>query len=98
MTLSTQTTQVPRIGDKVYIPTAGHLSRGVDDRLGGKATVSNVQLILGSNFIYFHEFPGVSMRWEDNLAEKQEALAKEFGDGLARKDPDHSPEFNTGRL
>jgi signal peptidase II len=87
----------PKPGDVIYVDTELYLSHGVDDFRGGKATVSQVKdEMLGGRavpFVEVAENPGSFYNWE-YLAEKQPALAAEFGDARAHPIPDYRPEFN----
>lgn len=82
-----------RIGDIIYVDTHLYLSRGEDDVVGGKATITNVSEKYGSLFLTTKEHPGHSYNW-DVLKEKQKELKVEFGDRWAYEDPDDRPEFN----
>ena len=89
--------EVPKPGDVIYVDTELYIGHGVDDVRGGKATVSRVQTeTLGAREVPFVEVaqnPGSFYNWE-HLAEKQAALAAEFGERWAYQDPDDRPEFN----
>jgi hypothetical protein len=88
---------VPKPGDIVYVDTQLYVSHGADDFRGGKATVSAVRTEKSRGverpFIEVVQNPGTFYNWP-LLAEKQAALAAEFGDAWAHPDPDHRPEFN----
>jgi hypothetical protein len=88
---------VPKVGDVIYLETQLHLSHGVDDVRGGKATVSKVFMDVSGGkptpFIETAQDPGASYNWEI-LAEAQSRLAAEFGDRWAHPDPDYRAEFN----
>ncbi len=88
-------------GDKIYVGSSYYLSHGCDDFSGGLATVKKVlyrpipQNPRNEWMVVIEERPG----WESNLTvllEEQEKLAKEYEGKIAHKDPDTSPEFNTG--
>jgi signal peptidase II len=89
--------EVPKPGDVIYVESELHLSHGADDVRGGKATVKTVrmQTSLGKQvpFVEVAENPGSFYNWP-MLAERQAALAAEFGDAWAHPAPDHRPEFN----
>ena len=97
MTILNTTLQVPRVGDRIFVPTAGYIGHGVDDVQGGKATVSLVKDGTSGGrtvpFVSVKELPGRSYNWEV-LGAKQEELKGQFGEGQARPDPDYSAEFN----
>jgi hypothetical protein len=88
---------VPKPGDVIYVDTELYVSHGVDDFRGGKATVTAVRMGVSRGasvpFVEVAENPGSFYNWE-LLAEKQAALAAEFGDVRAHPDPDPRPEFN----
>ena len=87
----------PSPGDEIYVETYLHLSHGIDDVRGGRATVTRVQIdtVGGRNvpFVEVAEDPGSLYNWE-HLAEKQTDLAAQFGARRARPDPDARPQFN----
>ncbi|HEX3549945.1 MAG TPA: signal peptidase II [Candidatus Elarobacter sp.] len=88
---------VPQPGDEIYVETYLHLSHGVDDVRGGRATVTRVVTdVIGGRgvpFVEVAEHPDSLYNWED-LAEKQTGLAAQFGEARARVDPDMRPQFN----
>lgn len=86
--------KVPKEGDIIYVPSAMFISRGYDDRVGGKATISCVKVDNDFSldhpnaiFINVKEFPLVSYNYR-NLLEQQEKLKDKFGDNYAYPDPD----------
>jgi hypothetical protein len=83
--------KVPKVGDKIYVPTSLHMSRGSDDVLGGLAIVSKVKMGISGGeetpFVSVKEHPNKGYNWKF-LSEKQKALKKEFGKQIARPDPD----------
>lgn len=80
-----------KIGDKIFVPTRGFLSRGQDDIQGGEATVSE---IFDDGFISVKEIPVT--RWGiEYLMENQEKWSKEYKGIKARPDPD-DPKYNDG--
>lgn len=93
---------VPSVGDEIYVPSALYISHGEDDILGGRAVVKSVKKEKHGNDIIHgvtvQELPNRTYFWENGLADKQEELRKEFGDGRARPDPDKREEFNSGSI
>ena len=89
--------EVPKVGNVIYLNTQLHLSHGIDDFRGGKATVTKVFMDVSGGkptpFIETAEDPGARYNWEI-LAEAQAQLAAKFGDSWAHPDPDYRPEFN----
>lgn len=85
------TEAVPKVGDKVYLPTRGSISHGGDDVRGGVGVVMEIdEGISAGNPAYFvrtHEQPGRSYNWEF-LGKEQEDLKRMYGDRWARPDPD----------
>jgi hypothetical protein len=88
---------VPRPGDVIYVDTELHLSHGMDDVRGGKATVTRVTSGISRGarvpFVEVEQNPGTSYNWA-LLAEQQAELAARFGEAWAHPDPDPRPEFN----
>lgn len=85
---------IPKIGDKIYIPSSYHISRGSDDVQGGLATISRVEISktlpadhVNAIMVLVEEISGTSYNYK-NLMEKQEELKKEFGEKKACPDPD----------
>lgn len=95
---TTTSVSLPKIGDDIYVPTAGSMSHGTDDRVGGLAKVKMVKPGISAgetvHYVTTEEFPQVSYNWEGNLAGQQEKLKKQFGNNRAYPDPDDRPEFN----
>lgn len=82
----------PVVGQEVYVPTQGYISRGEDDVRGGLARISEVEVredLPPENrvFVGFEELPKrkYSFSW---LMQHQEDWKKEYGDQRARPDPD----------
>ncbi len=91
----------PKVGDKVYIQSRCHISRGSDDVHGGVATVSKVEKQMSAgkmvDFIEVIELPGRCYNWEQVLVHEQDKLREEFGDTAAHPDPDiDRPFFEEG--
>lgn len=88
---------VPKVGEKIYVPSAAFMSHGIDDFQGGKATVMKVEEGVSNGeptiFVTVVENRSTKYNWEF-LAEKQEELKKKFGDSVAHPDPDYRDEFN----
>jgi len=92
--------EIPKIGSKIYVPTSLYLSHGMDDFVGGLATVESIEM---SDFLppdhsnYYTvtilERPGTgyNLRY---LLKHQEEWKKTYGDNVAHPDPDDTPEFN----
>lgn len=82
----------PKKGDKIYVDTHLHISRGSDDVVGGLATVTNVTDDISGGepcvFVEVKEHPGHSYNWSQFLEKQQEALKVQFGDKAAYPDPD----------
>lgn len=90
----------PKIGDKIYVPSSYYVYRGEDDFEGGLATISSIDKskhLPPDHFNYLmvgiKERPNTGYNYKV-LLEKQEVLAKEYGDQVAHPDPDLSSEFN----
>jgi len=83
--------QEVKIGQKIYVKTQIYLSHGSDDIIGGLATVTKITEGISAGkkvpFVTVAEHPGNSYNWKF-LSEEQNKLKKEFGDQIARPDPD----------
>jgi hypothetical protein len=79
---------VPKVGDTIYVPTRWYISRGTDDILGGKATVTDVEQKSYGLVITVAEIPNHGFIWK-TLENQQEKLRAEYGDRTARVDPDY---------
>lgn len=95
-----QSMPVPKEGDLLYVLTELYLSHGVDDFLGGLATVASVKEGKSGgrtvHYIEVKERPGHQYNWEDYLAEDQDRLRAEHGSTCACRDPDFRSQFNEG--
>lgn len=87
-------------GDEIYVPTSLYLSHGVDDFIGGRATIENIyedDRVSRDSYnrwgISIKERPG---HWYNlsYLIDEQEELKKKFGDSWCYEDPDYSPSAN----
>ena len=83
---------IPKKGDKIYVDSHYHISRGSDDVEGGLATVENVyEGISGGKkciFVSVKEHPGTGYNWSQLLSKEQEKLKKQFGKEKAHPCPD----------
>lgn len=83
---------IPKKGDKVYVDSHYHISRGSDDVEGGLATIETVyeEISGGEKYtiITVEEHPGVGYNWSQFLSKKQEELKKQFGKSKAYPCPD----------
>lgn len=84
----------PKKGDKLYIPSAYHISRGEDDVDGGLATIDYIEYSTtlpaddyNAIMVGFEEVQGTAYnyRW---LLEEQEKLAVKYKDQIATPNPD----------
>lgn len=94
---------IPKVDDKIYVPSQWYLSHGVDDFAGGIATVKKVRLDknMGQrvHVIEIKERPGHGYYWENNIGKEgeQERLKKEYKNQKAHPDPDNHPDSNDWR-
>lgn len=72
-------------GDKLYIPSVFHISRGSDDVCGGLATIEDFSLNYA--FVSFKEHPGRGLNYK-YVVENQEVWAKEYEGKIAHPCPD----------
>jgi hypothetical protein len=81
----------PKVGQIIYVPSALYIDHGEDDRQGGRAKVTKVTTAISAGkptpFVTVEPFPATSFNW-DVLAAEQAALRKEYGRRKARPDPD----------
>lgn len=85
----------PKIGDKIYIPTQLHISRGEDDIAGGLAEIDRIEI---SKHLPENHYNGIMVgfkgfnkahSWNYNyLLENQDEWSKEYGNQIAKPDPD----------
>lgn len=87
-----------KVGDKIYVPSSFYCSHGVDDFVGGIATIAHVELGKSAGqdrtFISIVERPGHSYNWDEYLAPAQSQLQRKYQDQIAYPDPDYSPSSN----
>lgn len=90
----------PTVGQKIYVPTSLYVYRGQDDFLGGISTVNKIENsnhLPADHYNYtmvgIEERPGVMYNW-NYLLENQDKWKDQYGDQIARPDPDNDPEFN----
>lgn len=87
------------VGDKLYIPSAYHLSRGSDDVEGGLATIDGFEFSKtlpkdhrNYTFVSFKEHPNRGLNYQYVL-ENQEKWAVEYKDKIAHPCPDIDTPF-----
>lgn len=88
---------LPKVGDKLYVPSKMYTSRGREDILGGLATVKDVVFNHGTFWLFVDEIPNHGFNLVLIMSD-QEKLKAEFGDQVARPDPDNHPSANTGHI
>lgn len=87
---------IPKVGDIIYIDSALYIGHGEDDMIGGKARVESVTIHEnGMCSITLEGWKNESYGW-NSLSSMQEQLKQEFGDSWAHRKPDHRPQFNRG--
>ncbi len=92
--------QVPKISDKIYVPTALYLGHGMDDFMGGIATINGIfesETLPPDHSNYYMISIEENPRTQYNLRyllEHQEEWKEKYGDEIAHPDPDDRPEFN----
>lgn len=95
------TFKLPKIGEKIYVPTSLYLSRGRDDFQGGLCTISRVECSktlpedhCNYCFVGVKEGSRSTSHNYKCLMEQQSKLRKEFGKRKGYKDPDMSASSN----
>ena len=88
---------LPAVGSQIYVPTEVFVTHGVDDFMGGLATVKEAGRCEGLDMlgVVVEERPHTTYNWE-LLARDQEKLRAQFGARIAHPRPDYDPEFNEG--
>lgn len=96
--------KIPEPGTKIYVPTSLYIGHGMDDFMGGIATVQEVHKdkYLPSDHTNYYmvtvkERPnmGYNLRY---LLDNQDKWKKEYGRKKAHPSPDNRPESNTWEL
>jgi len=81
-----------KVGQKIYVETQLHISRGSDDVVGGLATVTKIREDISGGekclFVSVKEHPGNGYNWSQHLSKLQDKLKERFGDQIAYPDPD----------
>lgn len=91
---------IPKIGDKIYVPSSFYVYRGEDDFTGGLATITKIEYsdhLPADHMNYI--MVGIDSRPTTMynyrvLMRDQVELEKEYKDSIAHPSPDMSPEFN----
>lgn len=90
----------PKAGDTIYIPSAAFMYRGSDDRVGGKAVITEVEVNpdlpedhFNSIMVMIEGLPRTRFNYK-NLLREQESLKEAFGGKKWYSDPDDRKEFN----
>ena len=86
----------PQIGQKIYIPPSIYVDHGRDDIEGGLATIDSVRKTAGGDYMVgVTELRPRQIEYGyKGLMSQQEALREQYGESIARPDPDMSPESN----
>ena len=87
---------VPKVGDLVYVRSHFSIDHGEDDELGGLARVTRVHPSMSGGdpkcmFIDVAQH-AVGCNWTQFLWPEQKYLMEEFGESVARPDPDYGEE------
>ncbi len=91
---NTQIPVLPKTGDKIYIPDDKSPGKGIDDKIGGWAIISNTVGSTEDNMIIStYEHSGKFIKWFE-LKNKQEELKNKFGYHRAVVKPDVSEDNN----
>lgn len=92
--------RLPKIGEKIYVPTSLYLSHGLDDFAGGIATISGIHTSdflppdhINYYMVSINDRPDTRYNWRC-LLEDQDKLKERYKDEIAHPDPDDRPEFN----
>lgn len=87
--------EIPKIGDKLYIPSQLHITRGSDDIAGGLATISEVIVSdhlpiehINSIMVKFKELNKASSYNYKDLLRQQDKLSVDYAGKIAHPDPD----------
>lgn len=92
--------RLPKIGEKIYVPTSLYLSHGLDDFAGGIATIEGIHTNdflppddINYYMVSINERPNTHYNWK-HLLEEQDELKKKYKNKIAHLIPDDRPEFN----
>lgn len=98
--MKNNTPKEPKVGDKIYVPSAYYVYRGENDFDGGLATITIVEPskhLPKDHFNYWmigiDSRPNTMYNWR-NLMKEQDELKLEYEGKVAKPNPDLSPEFN----
>lgn len=94
--------KLPKIGEKIYVPSSYYVYRGEDDFDGGIATISKVDISktlplnhINSIMIGIEERKSTMYNYK-SLIDEQDELKIQFGNQIAKPNPDLTPDFNDG--
>ena len=98
--------KIPEIGDKLYLPTQLHISRGEDDIFGGIAEISFVEISkylpiehINAIMVKFKGFSQSHLWNYKLLLEKQKEYSIKYADKIAKPDPDiNTPWIESGDI
>jgi len=92
--------KVPKIGDKIYVPSSYYVYRGEDDFEGGLAIIDEIEFSddlpkdhINYIMVGIDSRKGTMYNYKI-LLENQTELKKEYKDMIAHSSPDLRPEFN----
>lgn len=92
--------KLPKIGDKIYVPSSYYVFRGEDDFDGGLAEIAKIDIskhLPEEHFNYIMvgitNRPATMYNYKSLLKDQKE-LKKEFKNQLAKPNPDLRPQFN----
>ncbi len=92
--------KIPKIGDKIYVPSCYYVYRGEDNFEGGLATINKIEEKKhlpkdDTNywFVGIEGRPTTMWNWKILLKEQNELKRKHMGQ-IAHSNPDLSAEFN----
>lgn len=91
-----QTPPVPKVGDEIYVDTHWYMDRGREDRDGGLAKVTAVEVKFHTTWVYVEEFGRDHPENWAWIGPRQTELRQEYGKQRARRTPDDHPSANPG--
>lgn len=96
MKITPNTLILPKVGDKIYVPSSSYISHGQDDFAGGIAIIKSYKINknlpkdhYNAIFVTIEEHEGTGYNW-GSLLSNQEYYKELYKGKIAHPDPDYS--------